>query len=233
MLPGDVLLISGKGKISKTLITAQKAIYPNAKSSHVELSLGDGVFIHATSDSGVHITILTDEDKACNGEWRVIRHKSITELGSVTQSLQIAATYHAQQGYNKVFMGKGNDHSSFCSELVAKSYAKTGINIINGKQPSKVTPAHFDKEADQLIDWIDVTAEYQTLLTDMKLNEFQYRMVAGLISNKLKIRQNTEAFRDLFLEALEGGTEVERNKADRLKAMLGERELKFWYEKKK
>ncbi|WP_257325647.1 hypothetical protein [Pseudoalteromonas rhizosphaerae] len=93
MLPGDILLVTGEGKLSKSLVAGQKVIYSKAVSSHVELSLGDGVFIHSTGDSGVHLTLLLDEDKSCNNNWRVIRHKSITGLGPETEKLQKAAMY--------------------------------------------------------------------------------------------------------------------------------------------
>ena len=64
MLPGDVLLVTGEGKLSSSLVATQKVIYPKASSSHVEFSLGDGVFIHSTGDKGVHLTLLIDEDIA-------------------------------------------------------------------------------------------------------------------------------------------------------------------------
>lgn len=56
MLIGDVLLVTGDSKISSSLVAAQKAIYKNSVSSHVELSLGDGTFVHATADRGVFAT---------------------------------------------------------------------------------------------------------------------------------------------------------------------------------
>ncbi|WP_201618403.1 YiiX/YebB-like N1pC/P60 family cysteine hydrolase [Psychrobacter urativorans] len=195
MLPGDILLVTGESKLSSSLITAQKIIYSNVSSSHIEFSLGDGIFIHSTNDKGVHLTLLVDEDEACNHNWRVIRHKSITESCSDTEKLQEAAMYFYAQDYNKAFMGSGNNNSSFCSELVAKAYARAEIEIIGGKSPSKVTPAHFDKEADNLKDWVDVTNEYRKILADMKENVFLYRMVADTMSAVMTRRKAHEPIR--------------------------------------
>ncbi|TDR55831.1 permuted papain-like amidase YaeF/Yiix C92 family enzyme [Halomonas ventosae] len=231
MLPGDVLLVTGEGKLSSSLVAAQKLIYPNASSSHVELSLGNGVFIHSTGDKGVHLTLLLDEDISCNHRWRAIRHKSITGVCLDTENLQKAAMFFYAQDYNKVFMGLGSDSSSFCSELVAKSYERAGIEIIEGKLPSKVTPAHFDKEADNLEDWIDVTKEYQTILAGMKENYFSYRLIANTLSDVMTRRKAHEPFRQKNIERIESGSPENQEIARKMREMLAGRELKYWYEK--
>ncbi|TNZ99151.1 hypothetical protein [Vibrio parahaemolyticus] len=231
MLAGDVLLVGGEGKISKSLLAAQKVIYSKVTSSHVEFSLGDGVFIHSTNDKGVHLTLLLDEDIACNGNWRVIRHKSVSEIGEVTDNLQKSAMYYFAQDYNKVFMGSGNEHSSFCSELVAKAYERANICIMEGKAPSKVTPAHFDKLADELVDWVDVTQEYKSILSDMKENEFVYRMAAQMLSFTMERRKRHEPIRNAMIQKLESGSESSQETAIKIKEMLAQRELSFWHEK--
>jgi hypothetical protein len=231
VLPGDVLLVTGEGKLSSSLVAMQKVIYPKARSSHVEFCLGDGVFIHATGDKGVHLTLLIDEDIACKNRWRVIRHKSITEAGFNTEKLQKAAMFFYAQDYNKVFMGSGNDTSSFCSELVAKAYDRAGIEIFGGKAPSKVTPAHFDKEADSLEDWIDVTEEYKVILDDMKGNEFPYRLVANTLSAVMTRRKAHEPFRQKIIEHFENGSPENKELAKKMREILAGRELKYWHEK--
>jgi len=231
VLPGDVLLVTGEGKLSSSLVAAQKVIYPSVRSSHVGFNLGDGIFIHSTNDKGVHLTLLVDEDVACNHLWRVIRHKSITEACLDTEKLQKAAMYYYAQDYNKVFMGSGNDYSSFCSELVAKAYTRAGMEIISGKPPSKVTPAHFDKEADSLEDWVDVTDEYQTILADMKQNDFMYRMAAHTLSAAMARRKAHEPIRQKIIEHLESGPIGKKEMAKEMREMLAGRELKYWHEK--
>lgn len=231
MLPGDVLLVTGEGKLSSSLVALQKVIYPKASSSHVELCLGDGVFIHSTGDKGVHLTLLIDEDVACKNRWRVIRHKSITGAGLSTEKLQKAAMFFYAQDYNKVFMGSGDDTSSFCSELVAKAYDGAGIEIFGGKAPSKVTPAHFDKEADNLEDWLDVTEQYKTILADMKENEFPYRLAANTLSTVMTRRKAHEPFRQKIIERFENGSPKNQELAKKMREMLAGRELKYWHEK--
>lgn len=231
MLPGDVLLVTGEGKLSSSLVAMQKVIYPKASSSHVEFCLGDGVFIHSTGDKGVHLTLLLDEDVACKNRWRVIRHKSITEAGLSTEKLQKAAMFFYAQDYNKVFMGAGNDTSSFCSELVAKAYDRAGIEIFGGKAPSKVTPAHFDKEADNLENWLDVTEEYKAILADMKENEFPYRLAANTLSAVMTRRKAHEPFRQKIIERFENGSPENQELAKKMREILAGRELKYWHEK--
>lgn len=231
MLPGDVLLVTGDGKLSSSLVAAQKAIYKNAVSSHVAFSLGDGVFIHATGDKGVHLTLLVDEDRNCKAGWRVIRHKTITEACLKTESLQKSAMFFYAQDYNKAFMGAGNESSSFCSELVAKAFAKAELKIIEGRPPSKVTPAHFDKEADSLEEWEDVTEEYQELLASMKESEFVFRLAANALSSVMTRRKAHEPFRQKIIEHLEGGPTENRELAKKMREMLAGRELKYWHEK--
>lgn len=231
MLPGDILLVTGSGKLSSSLVAMQKVIYSKARSSHVEFCLGDGIFIHSTGDKGVHITLLLDEDVACKSRWRVIRHKSITGAGLSTEKLQKAAMFFYAQDYNKVFMGSGNEKSSFCSELVAKAYDRARIKIVSGKAPSKVTPAHFNLEADNLEDWSDVTDEYMTILTDMKENEFPYRFAATTLSAAMNRRKVHEPFRQKIIEHYENGSLKNKELAKEMREMLADRELKFWHEK--
>ena len=231
MLPGDVLLLTGDGKLSSSLVLAQKIIYSNASSSHVELSLGDGIFIHSTSDKGVHLTLLIDEDRVCNSKWRVIRHKSIREACLNTEELQKASMYFYAQDYNKAFMGSGNDVSSFCSELVAKAYARAEIKIIEGKPPSKVTPAHFDKEADSLDNWVDVTDQYKTILANMKENDLPYRLAANTLSAFMTRRKYHEPFREQMIERFENGSPENKETARKMRVILKGRELKYWHEK--
>ena len=190
--------------------------------------MGDGVFIHSTNDKGVHLTLLVDEDEACNHRWRVIRHRSITEACLVTEKLQKSAMYFYAQDYNKRFMGFGNDSSSFCSELVAKAYARAEIEIIGGKSPSKVTPAHFDKEADNLEDWVDVTDEYQTILAVMKENDFLYRMLAYTLSAVMTRRKAHEPFRQNIIERFENGSPENQEQARKMRELLAGRESRVF-----
>ena len=99
-------------------------------------------------------------------------------------------------------MGSGTDHSSFCSELIAKVYEKAGVRILDGKQPSKVAPAHFDKEADSLSDWEDVTEEYRERLKEIEANPFPYRFACSTIQASMAKRHLTSKGREAIFKAM-------------------------------
>jgi len=102
VIVGDVLLVKGLSKKSKGLVTAQKVIYKNSISSHVEFCLAEGAFVHATGSKGVHIVFILDELKNCESEWRAIRLKGLSE--EQQEELIKAGLYFLRQDYNKVFM---------------------------------------------------------------------------------------------------------------------------------
>jgi hypothetical protein len=234
MQAGDILLVEGTNKISKPLIVAQKLIYKSTKSSHVAFSLADGCFVHATGDGGVYLTFIKDELETCKENWRVIRNNKITE--EEKDNFLRLGLYFLRQGYNKVFMGNGNDHSSFCSELVAKIYAKSGVVLFGGKKSSKISPAHFDKLADLEESWDDVTPEYRQLLQYIEKNEFQYRVVFNTVKGAMEKRAICNQGRGLVFDMMEKMSEQTgdpglKNLAASSKEFLKEnRELSFWDE---
>lgn len=199
---GDVLLVKGTKKaIPNTLVAAQKPIYIKASSSHVAFSIGDGIFIHATSTHGVHLTFLPDELETCKDGWRVIRLKNISSTDE--EKLTRHSVFYLRQNYNKKFMGSGRDDASFCSELVAKIYRDANIKILKGREPSKVAPAHFDEQADLGTNWDDVTSEYTSLLIDIQNNELPYRTYFNNIKGALAKRNMTSTMRAGIFQALQ------------------------------
>ncbi|WP_282808074.1 YiiX/YebB-like N1pC/P60 family cysteine hydrolase [Hafnia alvei] len=231
---GDIFLVRGGSKSSTAIVNAQKILYPKAKSSHVEFYLGDGSIIHSTGDNGVHLAFLLDELKDIKDEWKVIRLLGVTEQD--TENLAKAALYFLRQEYNVKYMMEGVDNKSFCSELIAKIYMKANIKILNGKDPSKVAPAHFDKEADQLSLWEDVTSEYLQIIKKIKENEFEYRFVHNTIKGSLAKRHILSQMRKDLSEAAtiisaETGSEGASKLFDKVKRELSEsRTLDFWDE---
>jgi hypothetical protein len=198
---GDVLLVKGTKKlIPNALVAAQKVIYRNTSSSHVAFSIGDGVFIHATSKNGVHLTFFPDELMTCNDEWRVIRLKGISN--SDKDELAKSSLFYLRQNYNNKFMGSGCDDASFCSELVAKIYRDAKIHILNKRDPSKIAPAHFDEQADLGTNWEDVTSEYSILLKEIQNNEPSYRMIFHTIQGAIAKRNMASTMRAGIFQAL-------------------------------
>jgi hypothetical protein len=200
MLAGDVLLVKGTTKFSKALSKGQKVIYKNNVSSHVELSIADGTFVHSTDDGGVHLVFLPDELKTCEDGWRVIRLKSLNE--QEREEIMKASLHYLRQDYNKAYMGKGKPDASFCSELIAKIYSKAGITILGGKEPSKVAPAHFDEQADVDEAWEDVTEEYKVGLQEIKQDESTYRFGFNTIQQFMARRHEHSKIRKTILETM-------------------------------
>lgn len=74
---GDVFLMCGDAKHSEYLAAAQKMLYKGARSSHVLLSVGDGAFVHSTTDAGVSFIFFESVLKDCKNGWQVIRMKGL------------------------------------------------------------------------------------------------------------------------------------------------------------
>ena len=158
MRSGDILLVTSLTARSKAIVYAQKPFYWKAKSSHVAVIYAENAIVHSIGGKGVHLAEMIDELKSCQPDWRVIRLRGLTEAQE--EELQKSALYFQRQKYNRAFMMGGNQVSSFCSEFAVKAYKHAGIRILNGKKPSKVLPADFDKEFDSQDAWLDVTHEY-------------------------------------------------------------------------
>lgn len=237
---GDIILLDGNSKLSDSLILAQKTIYSKSQSSHVEVMIDDGVVLHATGDKGVHLAFLPDELKQAKSNWRVIRNKNLATAENF-ENFSIQFFYFLNQTYNKVFMGAGNEYSSFCSELAAKCYEKIGFKIFE-QRPSKVAPAHFDKLCDEITDdseWIDVTENYKIYL-DLLFNNHELRQVNRMAYATLKTglfkrallapyREYSLSIMYEFAEKAEN-TEMISKLEEFRKIMKEQRHLSFWNE---
>lgn len=232
---GDVFLVRGGSKASTALVNIQKVIYSRAKSSHVEFYMGDGILIHSTSDKGVHLEFLLDELKDIGDDWRVLRLKGLSDEDRAV--LQTSAVYFKQQQYNPKFMFPECDDKSFCSELIAKIYARSNVKIFNGKRPGTIKPADFDRAADHLDEWEDVTHEYSEIIKNIQSDEMRFRQGFQWLSVLLETRLSRGATRgvlhSMILAASEGQGKIDIAEAiDNGKRKVKEsRRLHFWNEK--
>ncbi|NUW73147.1 hypothetical protein HOP38_11510 [Vibrio mediterranei] len=232
---GDILLVRGGTKFSSALVNAQKVIYNGVASSHVELSIGDGSLVHSTNDGGVHFVFLLDELEDIKDAWKAIRLKGITEQEQ--EELLKAALYYLRQGYNKKYMGSGEEDSSFCSELIAKIYDKAGVPLLDDKLPSKTAPAHFDRLADESEQWEDVTDEYLALIEKIRENDFPFRFAFETIKGSMIKRSALSSMRQSVFQAIQknaedSGDQKQINFIEDVKQKLvSERVLDFWDEK--
>ena len=235
MEAGDIFLVRGQGKFSTILSSAQKAFYKNARSSHILIALAEGSFIHATSDGGVDIIFFEYLLPSIDDDWRAIRLKNLTE--EQRDEIRKAAIFYFEQGYNYKYLLKGNDHSSFCSELAAKIYHKAGVTILDGKQSNKTIPADFDREADAQVNWIDITNEIKDFIQEMESSIKDYRlgfsiMMTGIKKRQMMLQMNRELFKGMKLLSENGG--ISKEFYEKAQAMeddfLKNKNISFWDE---
>lgn len=226
---GDILLVTGTAKHSSGLVAAQKALYRQARSSHVAFSLGGGAFIHSTTDKGVHLAFFPDVIEGCTDEWRVIRLRTLTK--EQERLLLGGSNYHLAQKYNYAYMMPGNETSSFCSEFASKSYQKAGIPIMNGLESSKTAPAHFDREADDLKDWMDVTTDYRALLDEIHSDPEMAYMGFAYLAYRLERIRSVNARTELMFALASSILKTDESRAELKKAkqhLESERLFSYW-----
>lgn len=237
MMPGDLFLMCGDAKSSEWLARIQKAIYNKAKSSHVMISMGDGAFVHATPDGGVNFTSYPSIADSMKDGWRVIRRSQLTQNNY--DDLQKSTMFYAGQAYNYKFFLQGNDSSSFCSELAAKIYSMVGIELTAEKEPSKTTPAHLDRIADEGDPWKDVTDLYRngfaSIDDDPRTCAIGYFCFFSIINKRQMMLKMTDQLFDMLEKAKDGEPHMEKLR-ERFYKMEAEfrknKNISFWDERK-
>jgi hypothetical protein len=196
---GDLLLVRGTNPMSKPIVLGQKLIKPlHATSSHILISIADGIYIHATGDKGVHITTFKEELPTVKDDWKAIRLKDITD--EQLENLIKSVLHYMGQDYNSKFF-ISSETSSFCSELASKIYKKANISILGDKEAQNVIPADFDKEANIQGEWEDVTIETKECFDKLDSKEIDmayclYKRSMNLVTQR---RQTDKKLDDIFL----------------------------------
>ena len=235
MMPGDIFLMCGEG--SEWLAQLQKFIYKKAKSSHVMISMGDGTFVHSTTDGGVHFTAYPSISESLKEGWRVIRKSGLSQ--DDYERLQKSAMFYAGQAYNYKFFLSGDDRSSFCSELSAKIYSLANIELILEREPSKITPAHLDKIADDGGKWKDVTSAYVNGFASIDADPQAYAIGHSCFFSIIRKRQMMLKMTDqLFdmLDHIKDGDDSMARLREKFLSMESEfrknKNISFWDERK-
>lgn len=87
--------------------------------------------------------------------------------------------------------------------MAAKIYKQAGISILDDKESHKVIPADFDREADNQIQWEDITEdtkEYFKKLNDepsIKIAYLSYKRIMYIVQMRRKMEKVLE---DAFLK---------------------------------
>ncbi|MBY0237626.1 MAG: hypothetical protein K2W93_21785, partial [Burkholderiaceae bacterium] len=141
--PGDLILMTG----NQTLAKVQKALYENARSSHIAIVHADFICIDAIPGAGASNRVLPDVLADVEPGWRVIRHKAVGP-DDADNFLRACAFYLAQP-YKILPSKKSAKKFAYCSELARKIYRDIGVAGTGIPDGSIIGPAHFDRLADQ------------------------------------------------------------------------------------
>ena len=231
--PGDIILMTNPASMG--LVRGQKkALYKDARSSHVALIHADFVCIDAMPGAGVTNRILSKLLQPAGDDWRVIRCDQITDTDAVMQ----ACAYYLAQPY-LIFPSKLSAKSyAYCSELARKVYARCGVTDVGIPNDYVIAPAHFDKLADGVAGfphWQDVTemmrpaAEFcskYAALVDISVRLF----IEGLLLNRKRYEERAKCLRKI--EQQERSRKISKKKVAELRAQIQAIESKmhhtFW-----
>ncbi len=165
----DIILVRGSSSQSTWLCGLQSIVMLQPVSfSHVILSMGEGICLHATTN-GVDLIRLREIWTLPIYQKRkiVLRSNKIkTQVSTndlLEQTYQFArktfgAQYNHFFGIPKRWIGA---NTWFCSELAADALGKVGHNVVSNRDPERIWPGHF-QHCHRQSDWEDVTHKYDT-----------------------------------------------------------------------
>lgn len=226
---GDLILMTGNQALAK----AQKALYKDARSSHVAIVHADYICIDAIPKVGASNRIIPDVLADVEPGWRVIRHKSVGPDN--TEGIMRACTFYLAQPYKILPSKKSAKKFAYCSELARKVYRDVGVAGTGIPDASIIAPAHFDQLADQHPNWVDVTESLRPAVEFCQKYPEILRAVAklfidGLKLNRSRFEERTAAL--VKLQALAKAGKIGKEEAQAAVAQIREIERKmnhtFW-----
>jgi len=165
-ITGDIILIS-QSKKNANLIMQSIVRLSKARHSHVAISISEFSLIHAMPKRGVCIDSL-GEYLNDNGNFVVYRSEAASQenkLGLLRENLQ----HHNLQNYSLFNILFSSWRHSFCSELAAKAYEKSGLQITKKyRKPKTVLPIDIYEYVKENPSWINVTDEYRKFFLNSK-----------------------------------------------------------------
>lgn len=186
--PGDIILMTGTSLESQLLARSQKLIYGNARSSHVAIVHADFVCIDAIPNAGTTNRIISDVLADATDDWRVLRSKKVGPEN--TDLVMRACAFYLAQPYKIWPSRKPLESYAYCSELARKVFGKCGITSNGIPNKKLITPAHFDKLADEAHPlWTDVTETVRPAVEYSKKYPEILRAVAKIFISGLELNQ--------------------------------------------
>ncbi|WP_152998542.1 hypothetical protein [Pseudomonas syringae] len=161
---GDIILFS-KPQKSANIFVQSILRRKNAKHHHVAIALYNHSLIHAMPKLGIHLCPLVEYLNE-NKEFVVFRHVlALDEKNS--EYLEDRLRYHHRQNYSLLNAVYTSWRHSFCSELAAKVYENSVMQLTHGnKKPKAVLPVDIYDYLESSFDWVDMTLEYQDFYFD-------------------------------------------------------------------
>ena len=163
MNAGDIFLVNNGSRgniLGQKLLRLKKSV----NTTHIALSLGEGVFIHADKYCGVALVFFPQLINKSEGNWKVIRHVEVQ--GQFEELVKQSAIFHLEKTYNRGIILRENENSLFCSQFADVVFREIGINIFNRKQGEAIIninnalPVDFESLLLERERWSDVSEIY-------------------------------------------------------------------------
>ena len=162
--------------------------FGKARHTHVAIALYNFSLIHAMPKSGVHMKSLVEYLNE-NRNFSVYRNK-LAPLEAQASLLEEHLRHHNLQGYSLGNWLFTSWRHSFCSELAAKAYQKSGLRLTkNDKNPKRVFPIDIYRHVSVDLEWTDITQEYKEFFLDNENLEF-LKKVADFERFNVELTQN-------------------------------------------
>lgn len=170
-LAGDLILLRpSKGGKSFNTIYQSALRMRKADFSHVAIALDPFTALHAMPTGGVQQVEISELLKGMDGScFRVLRNKAFEQDLSLQQTIRKDLLFHHGQPYNLAFSFRRRERSSYCSELAAKAYLRSG-QPLSHKPPKKVLPVDIERLTN-MPGWLVVTSIYIQTMKDEKTVE--------------------------------------------------------------
>jgi hypothetical protein len=181
---GDLILTTGNQELARV----QKALYKDARSSHVAIVHADFICIDAIPKIGASNRIVPDVLDKVKPGWRVIRHNAVGP--ERTDDVMRACAFYLAQPYKILPSKKSARKFAYCSELARKVYRDIGVERTGILDTSIIAPAHFDKLADQHPNWVDVTESLRPAVEFCQKYPEILRSTAKMFIDGLKLNRS-------------------------------------------
>ncbi len=176
--PGDIVLTRGRRPLSHLNALLQSILEGGiAKATHAMMVAAPGYYVDASMRFGVSLLparhfcmdgVVERQAQAAapDGAASVYRHPDLASAPDRQAALLQAIAAQLGQPYNRRFIFKrvradDEDRTAFCSELVARTFARLGLPIVPTRRFAAVLPHTLLRHLRQQ-GWADVSGDYRS-----------------------------------------------------------------------